>query len=422
MEMFITGLLVASILVTAFVLAGLLLCKIEMKGVWKLYIMLMLHTLLLIVAIVENTMAEDPAGQGIYLFMVILQYPFVEAIVLMLHLFIAEKTVKDTPGGLTYGWAPAGIFAVTGLIWISSVKTNLFFIMNKDGIVAPGPYFVLAVLPFYLVVIIDIVWLVVCYSRKLIELSTLTLFCIFLFLPLIAHAFIILSEEIYPLYVATSFSFLLVYIFHHQKEIEQLQIQISEAEERKTFLVISQLQPHFMINSLTTIKYLYVEDAKLAERTITKFCGYFKTTVESLTKKELVSIQQELSHIQTYLWLEQLRFENMLSVKLQIMEEVEFYLPALTLQPIIENAVRHGICKKDGGGTIYIAVSDEEDYYLITIKDDGVGFDIDILDEEEYQMGGLANVLKRLQQSTYGSIEISSRIGIGTTVEIKILK
>lgn len=422
MDMFSMGLLVASILVTTFVLAGLLLCKVEIKGVWKLYIMLMLHMLLLVVTIFYKVLKDDPSGKGVYLFMVIVQYPLMAAVVLMLHVYVVEKTLPDTIGGLTFAWVPAGVFIVMTLLWVTSIKTKLFFQLNEAKIMLGGHYAWIAYFVVYLVVMIDLVWLIRCFMEQQIEGHTLTFFCTFLFLPLIAQAFMIICEELFPLYVATSFSFLLVYIFHHQKEVRELRDEISEAEERKTHLVVSQLQPHFMMNSLTTIKYLYAEEPRLAEKAINKFSGYFQTTVESLTKKELVSIEQELSHTQTYLWLEQLRFENMLSVKMQIMDEVEFDLPALTLQPIVENAVKHGVCKKDGGGTVWIAISEEEEHYLITVKDDGVGFDVEILEEEEYQMGGLANVQRRLQNAIYGSMEIESRIGIGTTVEIRIRK
>ena len=143
--------------------------------------------------------------------------------------------------------------------------------------------------------------------------------------------------------------------------------------------------------------------------------------MESLTDKSPILFEKELSHTQAYLQLEQQRFGNKLQVVYEI-EAVDFSIPPLTLQPIAENAVRHGLMKKENGGTLRIASGENDNAFYITVSDDGVGFSQDSYKKGNSMHIGIANVRNRLQTLCRGTVQIQSEPGKGTAVTIYIPK
>ena len=144
--------------------------------------------------------------------------------------------------------------------------------------------------------------------------------------------------------------------------------------------------------------------------------------MDSLSKDRTISFDQELEHTKLYLELEQLRYEDALQVRYEL-GCTAFRIPTLTLQPLAENAVRHGVRGKlSGRGYVAISTQEFEDRYEITVSDDGPGFD----PEQEIRDGrshvGLANVRERLQRVVGGSLRIESAPGAGTKAVIVIPK
>jgi sensor histidine kinase YesM len=103
------------------------------------------------------------------------------------------------------------------------------------------------------------------------------------------------------------------------------------------------------------------------------------------------------------------------------MNSDDFHIPALTIQPIVENAIKHGLMKLSKGGTIRVVSYETESHYCVSVEDDGVGFDTDVLLDERKHVG-IRNIRGRLKAMVNGTLEIESRVGIGTTVLIKIPK
>lgn len=143
--------------------------------------------------------------------------------------------------------------------------------------------------------------------------------------------------------------------------------------------------------------------------------------MDSLTTGTPILFEQELEHTRSYLHLEKQRFGNKLHVVYQI-NAVHFSVPSLTLQPIAENAVRHGIMKKEKGGTITIHSYEAEHDFIIKVTDDGVGFNADDTMSSERTHLGLSNVKSRLEALCGGTLEIQSSPKVGTTVTISIPK
>ncbi len=194
-----------------------------------------------------------------------------------------------------------------------------------------------------------------------------------------------------------------------------------ELAELNTTLMISQIQPHFLYNALNTIKYTIKKDPKVAESSIIKFSNYLRANMDSLTQKEPIPIAKELEHVKNYIDIEQLRFGDRLNIEYDI-EEVDFVIPALTIQPIVENAIKHGVNQKPEGGTVKISVKEAENDYVICVKDDGVGYNVGELKNDGRSHVGVTNITKRLQSMMGAIIDTESIIGEGTTVSVKIPK
>ena len=192
-----------------------------------------------------------------------------------------------------------------------------------------------------------------------------------------------------------------------------------ELKESHIAMAFSQIKPHFIYNVLSVIRSLCAENTGKAIETIDHFSGYLRNSLESIDKRQCVAFSQEMKFVDNYIFLEQQRFEDRIIVKKNI-ECDTFMIPPMTIQPIVENAVRHGIRKKNGVGTIKINCSVTDKEYCITICDDGVGFDKDVSLTSERKHIGLKNVEHRLALMCKGRIEVESVIGQGTTVYIFI--
>ncbi|MGN0587372.1 MAG: sensor histidine kinase [Oscillospiraceae bacterium] len=171
----------------------------------------------------------------------------------------------------------------------------------------------------------------------------------------------------------------------------------SELAESRISIMLSQIQPHFLYNVLNSIYCLCAKDIDAAQEAISNFSDYLRGNMTSLTKKDLVPFSTELNHLKTYISLEKLRFGDKLNIVWDIQTE-NFMLPALTVQPIVENAVNHGICGSDNGGTVTITARETDSSFEIEVHDDGVGFDVN-----EYVNGrdghiGIVNVRSRLSK------------------------
>ncbi|MBQ4416532.1 MAG: histidine kinase, partial [Butyrivibrio sp.] len=145
------------------------------------------------------------------------------------------------------------------------------------------------------------------------------------------------------------------------------------AQERAA-IVMTQIQPHFLYNTLNTIYHLCGSAPKKAQTATGLFSDYLRENLESINRRTPVPFSMELKHIKTYLELEQMRFEERLRVVYDIRTDA-FLLPPLTVQPIVENAVRHGIGKRVEGGTVTIATNEADDTFDVTVTDDGVGLE-----------------------------------------------
>ncbi len=206
--------------------------------------------------------------------------------------------------------------------------------------------------------------------------------------------------------------------FSKAKDAERLAREISEMNMT---LMLSQIQPHFLYNALNTIKYLIKKDPKTAEMAIVKFSNYLRANMDSLTQKEPIAFEKELEHVENYVSIESLRFGERLNVEYDINYK-EFSVPPLTVQPIVENAIKHGVNQKAEGGTVKISTYKNEQGAVIIVEDNGVGFDVNKKPTDNRSHVGINNIIIRLKEILNADVSINSVINEGTKIIITIPK
>ena len=330
------------------------------------------------------------------------------------------KPINSIKTNVVWGVAAIGI-----VFWFAAIPTDLVYVFT-DSDYSIGKWYNLMIVPGIIILVIDVLHILSC--RKKAQRREIVSFMVFTLFPVSLLPLEIFWETI-PTYIGMTITCLLAYIMVHveqERENVEMEKQLLQKEveltESRTKLMMSQIQPHFMYNSLNSIYFLCEKDPELAQKAISDFSDYIRMNLDALTKTELVSFKSELKHINTYLWLEKLRFDDDLRIQYDIMAD-DFYIPVLSIQPLVENAVKHGICKKRNGGTVTISTEEFDHYYEIVVADDGVGFDVDnmIVDENRTHIG-LENVKKRLTEIVGAKFELESHVGMGTTVTVFIPK
>ncbi|MFA9466241.1 MAG: histidine kinase [Velocimicrobium sp.] len=196
-----------------------------------------------------------------------------------------------------------------------------------------------------------------------------------------------------------------------------------ELLENNIAIVLSQIHPHFLYNSISSIQMLCRKDPLRAELALAEFADFLRGNMDSLKSSKSIAFEKELQHVKAYLYLEKVRFGDLLHVDYDIQVK-DFLIPPLTIQPLVENASKHGVGEKETGGTICIKTREDRDNIEVTIEDDGVGFDTEVICKEENGENhiGLQNVKEHIERQCGGSMRIISQVGVGTQITIKIPK
>ena len=221
--------------------------------------------------------------------------------------------------------------------------------------------------------------------------------------------------------MALTLSILLMFNFIHLHQVRYILKQQAKLREDKIALSFSQIRPHFIFNILNSIYVLCDKDPAAVKNAIGDFASYLRINLDVLENQDEIPFKTAIENLNHYIRLEQLRFRDDVFVTYDL-QETDFMIPPMTLQPLVENAIKHGILKKKNGGTVAISSCKNGDFYKVKIADDGVGFDVSTLEEEESnnQHIGIKNVKDRLWIMCRGQLEIRSERGKGTSVIISI--
>lgn len=197
----------------------------------------------------------------------------------------------------------------------------------------------------------------------------------------------------------------------------QLAEQDRSLTDSRIKAMMSQIRSHFIFNVLTTISTYCKTDPKMADNALIRFSRYLRKNIRILEEDGMIDFAMELEQVEDYIALEQLRFPECIVFEKQIGTS-SFKLPPLTIQPLVENAIKHGLVGRGRCGTIRLSTMRRTDCIEIEVTDDGVGFKPE--DCGKPDSVGIRNVRYRLEKLAEGSLEIDSQPGKGTTVKITI--
>ncbi|MFA5576562.1 MAG: ATP-binding protein [Tissierellaceae bacterium] len=197
---------------------------------------------------------------------------------------------------------------------------------------------------------------------------------------------------------------------------------VEEGLEREFKYFHSQIAPHFLYNTINTIIGLSYKDQERAREALNNLSLYFRGKLDIHMEKGLIPLERELELVRAYLAIEELRYGDRLEIDYDIGEDIQAMIPPLTIQPLVENSIRHGIRKKDKG-RIKISVREENGLVNIRIEDDGIGMDED--KQRELLTGGgqrigFRNVLEKIRKLKGASFSLDSSLDKGTVVNITI--
>ncbi|EOC99469.1 sensor histidine kinase [Caldisalinibacter kiritimatiensis] len=216
-------------------------------------------------------------------------------------------------------------------------------------------------------------------------------------------------------------------LFSNQIELSKLEYQEELLAKAELKALQAQINPHFLFNAINTIVSFVRTKPDKARELLLHLGSYFRKNLQQGVDE--VDLKKEIEHIKSYLEIEKARFDDKLDVNFHIDKDIKCKLPPLILQPIVENAVKHGILQKLEGGTIDIWAKDKENGTELIVQDDGIGMSEQCLQKifnNDKNKGsiGLVNVNNRLKNK-YGDkygLQIESKVGQGTKVTMLIPK
>ena len=208
-------------------------------------------------------------------------------------------------------------------------------------------------------------------------------------------------------------------MFKYNEQERKLVEQERKLTEQRIATMMSQIRPHFIYNTLGTIGQICLEDPQKAANLVQQFSLYLRGNFTELDHAAPICISKELEHVQHYVSIEQVRFPD-IQVKYDL-KAGEFVLPALTVQPLVENAIKHGLMGLESGGCVEISTYETQDEFCVYVKDDGIGFDQNAFVDEKKHIG-IKNIRERIEAVCGGTLTINSIPGMGTTARITIPK
>lgn len=300
------------------------------------------------------------------------------------------------------------------LLFISQFN-GMYYTIDADNYYHRSTLYPVSYLMTMSLMLID-AYILVTERSKLTEKEEMA-FWVCMLVPSLAACAQIFVYGIYFVIFATIISAFFMYVYMLEGVRERQLKQMEEISQLKTDILISQVQPHFIFNSLTAIRSLCDMDSEAYEA-IGHFAGYLRGSVDMLNEKSCIPMSREIETVDNYLYMEKLRFEDKLEIICDYKDK-SFLIPSCSLQIIAENAVKHGIRHNpEGKGTLILRSYETENSHIVEAEDNGIGFDPD-----EVSSGtGINNLRRRLEIMCGGDLVIQSEKGKGTLARIIVPK
>lgn len=310
--------------------------------------------------------------------------------------------------------AVSAVFALLVILLIIDQFTNFIYRITPNNKFYRGDWYFLTIIIVTLPMIFNLIGVI--RRRKKLSKKYFAAFIIYL-LPLtitwIIHIFFAVELLIFLGMVLSTFAMFAIILYD---QIDRYMRQQKEIASQRANIMVLQMRPHFIYNAMMSVYYLCEKDPKKAQQVTLDFTAYLRRNFSAIASEDPVPFSDELEHTRAYLAIEQVQFEENLSVEYDISHK-EFRLPPLTLQPIVENAVKHGMDPEFAPLHILIRARETEKGSEITVEDDGPGFTQDKINEPNT---ALYNIRQRLMMTLGGKLTIEPRKGGGTVVRVTI--
>ena len=313
------------------------------------------------------------------------------------------------------------IMVIYFTVHVCTLVTGGLWYVTPDWQYYRGPLYPLLPLPLIAILIIN--FTATLHRRKLLPRKVFFSF-LFSLVPMLAAMIVQLFTDAFLLMdISYVLSGLSMYSFVLADQIEQDQCrqkmifdQKIEIANQRADIMVLQMRPHFIYNTMMSIYYLCQQDPNMAQQVTLDFTTYLRKNLTALASAEMIPFSSELEHTHAYLAVEQALYKNTLLVDYDT-PHTFFRVPPLTLQPIVENAVKHGRDPYIGPLSISILTEKTDSGSKIVVTDNGRGFDPDETKEPGI---ALANIRQRLEMMCGGSLSIEPREGGGTVVTVTI--
>ena len=355
---------------------------------------------------------EDPTkatqARIVYLFEgLLLSTPVFMPTLFLLH------TCGESPGKSPLFGTVAVLQGLYVILLIASQFMDAVYRVTQDNQFIRGPMWWVWIMPLVLIMLFNIAG--VSARRK--KLSKKYRFALLVYLlpmtaAIILHMFI--SVELFVVFGMALFAMIMFGLILSE-QIEQHARQQQEIANQKMSVMVLQMRPHFIYNTLMSIYSLCAQDPDKARQVTMDFTNYLRKNFNAVGSDDLIPFSAELEHTRAYLAVEQAQHEEMLKVAFDT-PFTQFRLPPLTLQPLAENAVKHGLDPYAGPLSVSIRTERTEDGVSITVEDNGRGFDPH---DKTKPHPALDNIESRIKQQCGGTLAIASKPGC-TTVTIFI--
>ena len=320
------------------------------------------------------------------------------------------------------------LWAVYCVLVTSGLFNEAFFFVTPDRLAHRGPWYSVMLFPVAAIMLLNLAFVI--KQRKLLSRKIYLSFLIALF-PITISVLVQLFIDVFPLIDACVVLFVLsIYGFilsdqierdlRRQREIAEQQREIAEQQReiahQRASLMVLQMRPHFIYNTMTSIYCLCSQDPEKAQQVLMDFTTYLRKNFTAVASDTPVPFTSELDHTRAYLAVEQAQYAKSLIVEYDT-PHTFFRVPPLTLQPIVENAIKHGRDPNAAPLRISIRTRKTDSGSEITVLDSGRGFAL--TDNSEPHIA-LINIRQRLEMMCGGSLTIAPNDGGGTVVKVTI--
>ena len=318
-------------------------------------------------------------------------------------------------------WRQSALFRIVAVLWSiffimlnMTLFTNWFYYISPDEPLRRGPLYPLMMAPLYAITVLNLIGAIRRRDRLSPKygfafLTGLLPMAIAMFIHFFVSVFGLLSMSI-VIGALSMFGLIL------SDQIGQYLHQQRELAHQRASIMVLQMRPHFIYNTMMSIYYLCKQNPDLAQQVTLDFTTYLRKNFTAIASEELIPFSEELEHTRAYLAVEQAQYDDMLIVDYDI-TVTQFYLPPLTLQPIVENAVKHGMDQDAGPLHILIKTGVTGSGNVISVENSGADFEPHETNEPHI---ALNNIRQRLNMMCGGDMTIRPREGGGTVVTLLI--